>query len=241
MNEMHPLLSLFELKGFDNPQAGLYGQKWLKCEKCRACGGAIVEKSPQNAKVKIGAAGIRWPDVLCDLDGLILHERVCKILRREQLKGFRAHPVVITEIKSKKLASLSVPQYFLLDITGRVDIDPNQLDDVGGSLCPVCFRRNAQADNPYRWKEKRIVPELETWDGDDFVKIRNWRCEMNYCSKQFIDLANEHRWTNFIFGESLPGVAIYEKPPKGGVSYFDDDWFADVSKAVKAKHFDVFE
>ena len=188
----------------------------------------------------VGNSGPRWTEVISCLDGLILQESVCEIIEKEQFTGFNTHPIVITEIKSKKLRSLAVPQYYLLEITGRIDIDVNDLDDVGGSICPVCLRRDPQQGNPYRWKEKRIVPKLETWNNADFVKLRNWRCGMKYCSKRFIDLAGKYKWQNFIFGESLPGVAVWEKAPENGLSYLDPDWFEKVSSRVEKRNSDLF-
>ena len=236
------LLSLFDVSGFDSPHVSLYDRRWIHCENCPACGGAIIEKAPQCAKVKVGTGGTRWPDVLFDLDGLILHERVCETLKAEKFRGFNAHPVTITEIKSKKLAAIASPQYYLIEITGRIDIDQSELDDVGGSVCQVCFRRNAEKGNPYRWKPKRLVPKLDTWDGSDFVTLRNLLNARHFCSRRFIELANKNKWTNFIFGESLPGVALWEKAPKevDGLSYLDPAWFEKLSERVKAKHPDLF-
>ncbi len=188
----------------------------------------------------VGNSGPRWTEVISCLDGLILQESVCEIIEKENFTGFKAHPIAITEIKSKKLRSLPVPQYYLLEITGRIDIDVNELDDVGGSICPVCFRRDAQQGNPYRWREKRIVPKLDTWNNADFVKLRNWRCGMKYCSKRFIDLASKYKWHNFIFGESLPGVAMWERAPANGQSYLDPDWFEKVSYRVEKRNPDLF-
>jgi hypothetical protein len=235
----HPMLEIFEIRGFGNPQAALH-QDWIKCDKCPACGRAVEVKSPTGATLKIGAAGTRWPDILSEIDGVLLHERVCTILKQNGATGFRTHPVNIAQIESKKLAAQPVPQYYLIEIKGTVDVDPNEMDDEGGSLCPVCFYRNPRKENPYRWSPKRLVPKLETWDGSDFVKIRNWRCGLKFCSRRFIDLANKHRWTNFAFGYSLPGIGLWEKPSEDGLSYLDSDWFPKLSERVKAKYPDLF-
>jgi len=171
----------------------------------------------------------------------VLHERVIDILTGEGLTGFKAHPATIEQIKSKKLAAQPTPQYYIIEIQGGVDIDLEELDDDGGSICPICFYRNPRDDSPYRWSPKRLVPKLETWDGSDFVRLRNLRNARKFCSKRFIDLACQHRWTNFIFGESLPGVGLWEKPPKGGLSYLDPEWFEKLTERVKAKHPDLFQ
>jgi len=241
METVYPMLSLFELRGFNNPGATLF-QQYLKEENCPACGAKITVKSPKNAAIWVGATGSKWSDVLQCIDGLILHERVVNVIISEGLTGFIAHPLKIEKIGNKKLAEKGDPSYSIIEITGRVDIDVGQLDDVGGSVCPVCFTRNPAADNPYRWKEKRVFPLMETWDGSDFTRIRNLRWGIHYCSKRFIDLASRHKWRNFIFGQSLPGVGLWEKAPKeiDGLSYLDPLWFEKLSERVKIKHPDLF-
>jgi len=189
--------------------------------------------------MKIGS-GTRWTDVLTEIDALILHERVCAILAKEKFTGFKIHPIEITEVKSKKLVAVPIPRYYFVEITGRVDIDINELDDEGGSICPVCLARNASEGNPYRWKAKRIVPKLETWDGSDFIKLSNLRSGRNFCSRRFVELAHAYKWTNFVFGESLPGVGLWEKAPQFGLSYFDPEWFAKLGERVRAKYPDLF-
>lgn len=238
----HQMLSLFDFEGFSNPQSRVWNQEWLKCEKCPACGRGVDAKSPKNAKLKIGTSGAKWTDVLCDLDELVLHERVCDVLKTEHFTGYKAHPLAITEIKSRRLASVPAPPYYLIEITGRIDVDQNELDDVGGSVCPICFYRNTNSENKYRWKPKRLVPILDTWDGSDFVVMRNLRNARRFCSKRFIDLANKHKWTNFIFGEAMPGVGLWEKAPKeiDGLSYLDPLWFEKLTERVEAKHPDLF-
>jgi hypothetical protein len=53
-------------------------------------------------------------------------------------------------------------------------------------------------------------------------------------------LAHEHEWTNFIFGESLPGITLRDKAPEGRLSYHDPQWSEKFALQVKAKHADLF-
>ncbi len=162
-------------------------------------------------------------------------------INNEGLTGFIAHPTEVVEVQIKQLAKLPVPAYYLIEITGGVDIDPNELDEFGGSICPGCGTRWCEGASPYKWEPKRVVPKLETWDKCDFVTTRNWSTQKVYCTKALVDLACKHRWTNFVFGASMPGVGLWgAKPPEGGLSYFDPDWFEKTAERVRAKHPDLF-
>jgi len=200
-----------------------------------------MEKSYAGAKIWVDGRGSRWPDILTCLGLPIFHERVVETITDASLTGFIAHPVEIVEVKIKKLAELPVPRYFLMEITGRVDIDPNELDDVGGSLCPLCFNRDCKIKHPYRWQTKRMVPKLETWDGSDFVRTRNWSTGRYYCTRTFVDLACKNRWTNFVFGTTSPGVTMFKTKIEDYLSYCDPDWFEKTAERVKAKNPDLFE
>ena len=236
----HPMLSLYECKGFGTPGATLF-QQWSSDDKCPACSTKVSQKSPKNATIWVGSGGTKWTDVLANIDGLLLHERAVDIITRDGLTGFRAHPVAIEKVESKDLSGQPAPRYYLIEITGTADIDPNEVDDEGGSICPVCFCRTPKDDNPYRWAPKRLVPKLATWDGSDFVRLRNLRTARKFCSKRFIDLASKHQWTNFRFGETLPGICLSATPSEGQLSYYDMDWFDKFAQRVRAKHPDLFE
>ncbi len=96
-----------------------------------------------------------------------------------------------------------------MEIVGRVDIDPNELNALGGNLCPIYFHSFGVPPDD-KLGNDRSVPILSTWDGSDFVLTRNWRTAKSYCTRRFVDLASKNRWTNFRFDspDSMPGVGI---------------------------------
>ncbi len=201
-------------------------------QKCQNCGAKLEFKRFDGAKLYIAGAGSKWPDILaCDVP--IFHERVVDCIAAEGLTGYAAHPAEMADIQNAKLAERAVPRYFLLEIKGRIDVVQKELDDFGGSVCPVCFARNCTVKSPYRWREKRIVFESGTWDGSDFVKTRNWRTGTSYCSKRFIDLAGKYHWSNFVFG-SLRGTGLWGNAPEGRLSYYDPQWFEKICEREKS-------
>jgi hypothetical protein len=234
------MLNFFEISGYGNPQAILF-QNWVDRQKCPACGSQMSQKSPENAKVWVGSSGTKWKDILTNIDGLLFHERVVEVITAEGLEGFRAHPIEIEKIESKKMSTQHVPQYYFIEIKGKIDVDLDEIDEQGGSVCPLCFTRNPSKDSLYRWSPKRLLPMIETWDGSDFLKVRNLASAHKYCSKRFVDLASRNKWTNFKFGQSIPGVGLWEKAPEKGLSYLDADWFEKLSIRVKANNPDLFD
>jgi len=237
----HPMLAFWQISSYGGVGTSRVDREYISCERCPACERWHEEKAYKNAKIWVDGRGSRWPDILTCLGLLIIHERVVKTITEAGLTGFIAHPVEIVEVKIKKLAEQSLPKYYLIEITGKMDVDPNELDDVGGSLCPLCFSRNCTVE-PYQFRAKRVMPKLETWDGSDFVRTRNWSTGMHYCTRAFVDLACKNRWTNFVFGYSMPGVTMWSKSPEeGDLSYCDPDWFEKTAERVKAKNPDLFE
>jgi len=209
-------------------------------ERCPACGRYRPLKSFKNAKIHIAGPGSKWPDFL-NCHGLsIFHERVVKVMIEEGLTGFLAHPTEIVKIDNKRLAARPAPQYFLLEIYGTVEIDLNEKDGVGGNVCPLCFH-NLRVLGRGELGKDRIVPILDTWDGSDFVRTRNWYTLIRYCTRRFVDMAQQNYWTNFRFGESMPGVGMWGDARKSGrISYYDADWFERTAEKVRAKHPDLF-
>jgi hypothetical protein len=235
------MLTFFHVSGFGEPAASHVWREYVSVDTCSACGAKIEVRAYEGARVEVAGNGRRWPDILSSINNLILHERVVEEVTEGQLTGFVAHPVVIDKIENEGLAKCPLPTYYLIEITGRVDVDLEELDDNGGSVCPICFRRSAAPGNKYRWAVKRTLPKLETWDSSDFVLTRNWATRMIYCTKSFVDLACQHQWTNFRFGtaNSIPGVGMWGKVNDGGVSYHDKCWFAKLAERVKLKYPDL--
>jgi hypothetical protein len=233
--ETPPLLTFFELRGFGNPGVGIFRYTYHHQDNCPACGKNIAQRNYENAEIEVSGKCHRWPDILRSLDAIILREGVIEVLDKERFTGYKAFPVKISKITdNEELARAPIPQYYVLEVTGQVDVDTIEIND---ELCPLCFNR---IGNMAR-KPKPLVPKLKTWDGSDFVRMRNIRNTRDFCVRRFVDMASKHHWTNFIFGESLPGVGLWGKAPEGKLSYYDSDWFVKVSEKVKAKYPDLFQ
>jgi hypothetical protein len=184
--------------------------------------------------MEILGGGFRWPDVMPN-KRLILHERVVRVLEREKLKGFVAHPVSIKPFKNKRLLAKGVPQYYLLEITGRVDVDVARFEE-DHQICPVClqFENKTGSDLNYRTRPPFVFLSPENSDGSDLLEFGNLRPSYTVCTRKFIDLACQHQWTNFVFGYWVPQVGISEK------FYQKPDWFERVTVLAKVRYPELF-
>src|SRR5260370_4060705 len=104
---------------------------------------------------------------------LVMAARTVSDLQDERAKGFIAHSLQIRKIDSPKLRKPPPPHYFLIELTGRVDIDRQWYDEGEGSLCPVCNEWSPRPGGKYSWGGKMHIPLLETWDGSDLLQYGN--------------------------------------------------------------------
>lgn len=239
----HPMLTFWEFSPYGPPGANVDFPEGKDgtLEQCGVCGRWITTHGHEGARLKVGGSGSKWPDILSSMPCIVIQDRVANAIRENGLTGCRLHPTEIVSVENRRLAALEQPAYWMLEVTGTVDVDLDELDDHGGGVCPGCHSRDAQP-GPHRFAAKRVVPKLETWDGSDFVKTGNWRTGHSYCTRRFVDLACAHRWKNFRFGtrNSMPGVGMWSKPNSLGISYLDPDWFETVSRAVRERNADLF-
>jgi len=142
------------------------------------------------------------------------------------MTGFVAHPIRISaaDIESEVLRKLPIPQYYLLETTGCVDIDRQLFDEFDGELCEVCHNWCPRPGGKYSYGTKVTVPLLSTWDGSDLVAIRNIKNAGIYCSRKVVDLAIEKKWTGFgiqAFTDGLPKIDLTKA-----------NWIDDLAVAV---------
>lgn len=244
IEQIHPMLIFWALR----PYAGV-GVSRIEFESksmdviCPACGRRYeAEKSLENAKLHIAGRGGSWPDIL-NTTTPIFHERVVEEIAKEKLVGYIAHPAEIVEIENSKLASQPPPRYYLIEVLGKVDLDETETKEFWDGICHHCFNLKPKKGGGYVFQPKREVPVLETWNGGDFVRTRNWRTALVYCTKRFIDLASKNKWTNFRFGDgnAMARVGMWANT-KGtdAVSYLDPNWFEKATAKAKARNPDLF-
>lgn len=191
-----------------------------KAERCTVCGRDKIGRDEGTAYMYL-EKGTFWSDCIGNgaTNHLILSERVIETWHKEGIQGFDAQPVVIAESKSKKLKIAEAPRYYYINISGRMSIDLQASRDARVDVCQHCFQSENRAPHPM----VKYVPREKTWDGSDIFGIQNIRSGWGrFCSLRIIELAREHRWTNFRF---IPMDALIRHTiPWRGVDYLGRKW-----------------
>lgn len=180
-------------------------------ERARLWGGGPAETAIEG--------GTTWTDIFGTSSAsphFFLSERVVRTMQKAGVAGVDAYPVKITQVKSKGLQKKQPwPNYFYLGVYGHIDIDheAGRPKNTSGSL-------------------QRFTPILETWDGSDVFVMRNEFNRMVFCTQKVLELARQHRWSNFMFrpmdvlrryggqidylAEQWPPESWYPTPPSAG-------------------------
>lgn len=170
---------------------------------CSECGAA--ENYPSGAFDVIVEGGTKYPDVLgCGAyPFLILSEAVITAWHGAGITCFHTYPVGIAEVKSKRLRDVAPPHYSRVEIDGRCQIDLVASGVEVIRICPECHRVITRSRYPFQ-HSYRMVPG--SWDGCAVFRDPVLYPRVNFCTQVILDLARQHRLTNFRF-EPM------EKPP----------------------------
>lgn len=192
---------------------------------CPHCGaGEYGRKSFENVVAWAEGAGAKmWTDHIGGWE-LIFSERVIDAMFAAGVEGFVAHPLNIGKVDSDRLAKLERPNYFLIEVTGRVDIDRQLFDEGEGSLCPVCGSWRPKRDGKYYFGDRLEVPRLETWDGSDFVMQGNVATVEYCCTPRIVELVRKNGWSGFAFRSFTPRL--------GRVNLKSENWLAEFEVAA---------
>lgn len=174
------------------------------CLECNA-----VERYPSGAfDVKV-EGGTKYPDILgCgSYPLLIVSEKVVNTWHEASITCFHTFPVGITEVKSKKLREVTPPPYFRVEIDGRCQIDLTASGVEVVQYCPKCHHFMTR---PMLIPGFRMVPD--SWDGNPLFRDPDLFPRVSFCTELVLDLAREHKLTNFRF-EPMEGP--YQVGSKG--------------------------
>lgn len=159
---------------------------------CPECGRKPAHPSG-SVRADVDDPARQWPDALGASNApFLLSGAVACVLKEEGVNGFIAHPVEL-EIPKRIRVPAPPPQYYYLDITGRMDIDLEASGIKVAGNCPVCFQGGSRSGG------ERYVPIVDTWDGSDIFTLRNYPSGFAFCTRKVLELARRHRWTNFRF------------------------------------------
>lgn len=165
----------------------------LVCSECGA-----VKDYPSGAFDVIVEEGVRYPDILgCGAyPFLIVSEAVITAWHEAGITCFHTYPVGIVEVKSRKLRDITPPRYFRVEIDGQYKIDLAASGIEVISLCRECLHLVTRPKYPFEHSYQRVPG---SWDGSSLFCDPVLFPRVNFCTQVAIDLARQHRLTNFRF------------------------------------------
>lgn len=163
---------------------------------CSTCG--AVEHYPSGAFDVVVEGGIRYPDVLgCGAyPFLIVSEAVVAAWHTAGITSFDIYPVTVIDVRSSALRSVAPPAYFRIEIKGTCQIDLEASAVKLVRICPECHRL---IERPTLAQERRYIMKPGSWDGSPIFRDAVVYPRVNFCTRQVLDLAFKHHFTNFRF------------------------------------------
>lgn len=170
-----------------------------------------LRKNMRNPLAYIDEVGSKWSDMVGSGGGtfdFMVTDRVVKSLHAAGIDCFKATPVEIVKIESRKLRNQEPPNYFVIEITGRMNFD----------LKAGKKEYRFGTDTSTRW-----VPLVDSWDGSDLFVAGNSDAKFTYCTEKVLLLARQAQWSNFRFYpiDSFSNLNISWKK---GIDYLGRKW-----------------
>jgi len=209
---------LFELESCTSrgyPYAtSLSRASYIQLPPCTACGTRYTRGSGAWSANLEGSTK-KWPDILPAVGDVffIVSERVAQSLR--DCTGVTFSPVTLINRHKTSYKTLP-PQYYVPEVTGRIELDLAKSGWVYSEICVVCGRCNLLQD------PQNFMPDMSTWDGSDFCCPTNVIVHTIFCTARVLHLAHEQRWTNALF--LLMGTGHNHPDRTKGIDYLAKSW-----------------
>jgi hypothetical protein len=234
-HELNPVLHFWRVEGGElgGPTATVgFDPSGTKVWSCEGCERGWEKSDLDTVRVHAEGKGAKfWPNFLFGFK-LIISAKVLDDLRANGITGYVPHKVRFHKIDSPKLQKIEPPDYFLIEVTGRIDVERKWFDGGEGFVCPVCKDWQKKPGGKYGLGAKILMPILDSWDGSDFVEVRNVGYGSRYCTTRVLELARSKKWFNASFS------AITPRPFQ--VNLDSENWFAEIEGKVQAEYPQLF-
>ena len=144
--------------------------------------------------------GTTYPDFLqfCGAGKqlLLVSEKTLNLYEISRVSGYSGYQNVAIEMVHNS-KSITVPSYYNLDISGKIDLDTVAMHIKKKRSCSVCGQ--------FEWSRMRLEPIIlnrASWDRSDLCLIESIP-GFRVCSEKIKELALTHKLTGFSFRESL--------------------------------------
>ena len=170
--------------------------------ECCACGRVIAQPQFQSdTPYFLLDKGREAPDLLwfsgAGRQPFLISERALNLCEKYHISGYSGHHLVAVEYTGETKVDVKLPNYYSLDITGKVDLD----------FAKMCLKkkRKCASCGKFDWNRQRLSPmflDETTWDGSDLCFVQSFP-GFKVCSERMKDLAEIHKLTGFSFEVAL--------------------------------------
>jgi len=164
---------------------------------CPDCGRELASVRFEGPHCLIAEGGPRYPDHLpfCGAGGpmLVLSRRAVEIFRENGISGIgEVQPLQVRKAGQTPLPG-SVPDYCLVTVSGKIELDLESMCLKKKRLCPSC--------GSFDWNRQRM-PKLcvdeGTWDGSSLCRAASIPGYL-ICTEELVALVKQYRLKGFSF------------------------------------------
>ncbi len=161
---------------------------------CASCGS--VGRYPKREFGVDIEGGTKYPDILLcgEYPLTIISEKVLEDWKKENITGYSYYKVDINNVFTKKLQTITPPQYFHIVINGRCNADLGKMKLKVKKTC----RCGQVTFDKQLWEIKEFYLNQNTWDGSDLF-ITDFFSSIALCTNKILISACKNKHTNFLF------------------------------------------
>ena len=190
-----------------HPSERIYRYAWkdesfIGCQRsqCEECGRTVSSIEYRGSHHLIVEGGPKYPDHLAFCGAgeplFVISERAARIFREHELSGITEFiPIRVAKEITSTLVPLpeTAPNYVLVQIVGRIDLDHGKMCLKKKRVCKTCggFEWNRQRMNP-------LYMDESTWDGSDICRNESIPGYIIF-SKAAVDLVKKYKLKGFSF------------------------------------------
>ena len=173
----------------------LIGYSRLICPQCSRQ--IAIPQYNNEAPHLVIEGGNVYPDYLqfCGAGNrlCVVSEKTLNLFEQNKITGYTEYHLVTTESDRKSKDFVQCPNYYCLNITGRIDLDIVAMHIKKKRLCPSCGQ--------FEWSRMRLEPIVlnqTIWDGSDLCLVGSIP-GFKVCSEKLKEFIQNYNLTGFSF------------------------------------------
>ena len=168
--------------------------------QCEECGRTVSAMEYSGSHCLLVEGGPKYPDYLAFCGAgeplFVISEHAARIFQENDLSGMsELTPIQVAKEENGMLVSLpeTAPNYVLVRITGRIDLDHKKMSLKKKKVCKTC--------GGFEWNRQRMYPlcmDAGSWDGSDICRNESIPGYIIF-SKAAADLVKKYKLKGFSF------------------------------------------